>query len=443
MWIFGIMESILSDPLFAGRLVSVVTGFLTLIGIFKLTKYLFGQKAALISSFLYTIIPIFSFYDRQALMESSVATIGIWTCYFLLKGLKENSLRNSVFAGLVLGIGFFIKSSSFVYFVSYIALVLTYLLISKRVKIVANLLAALAVFIGSISLLIINPQFWNTIQSNSRYSLTINELLTFPLGKWLQSFSANVEIGFFYITPLLFLLSLVGIIIILAKRDVFKNLFLSFFLFSFLITTLLVRVPTDRYIVSFLPFLVIPSSYLIVWAIDKNKFLGIGFFLAVFIIPFGLTSLQIASPVEYLLLTGRYSRYNNMNYLQSFTSGYGVDETVSYFYNLSKSEHIIISVGENTGNPESAIFTYFNNFPNAQAVYLDSKLLGPSLVSHDCLRSDTPLYFVAREEQLVGLDKFLQKIKTIKNPYGVNTIGIYTLKKDCKGKTFKLQVFSA
>src|ERR1035437_2049252 len=35
MWIFGIAESIISDPLFAGRLVSVVSGFLTLIGIYK------------------------------------------------------------------------------------------------------------------------------------------------------------------------------------------------------------------------------------------------------------------------------------------------------------------------------------------------------------------------------------------------------------------------
>ena len=436
------MESIISDPLFAGRLVSVVTGFLTLIGIFKLTKYLFAGKTALISSFLYTIVPIFSFYDRQALMESSVATIGIWTCYFLLKGFKENSLRNSVFAGLVLGIGFFIKSSSFVYFVSYVALVLTYFLISRRTRIVGNLLVTLAVFIGAISFLIINPQFWSTIQSNSRYTLTINEILNFPFGQWFGSLSANAQICFFYITPLLFLLSLAGIIIVLAKKDVFKNLFLSFFLFSFLVTTLLVRIPTDRYIISFLPFLVIPASYVIISVLNKNKFFGVIFMLIIFIIPFGLTLLQVINPVNYLLLTGKYTPFGNMSYLQGFTSGYGIDETVSYFKDISKTKSIYVTVGENTGNPESAMLTYFNNFPNVHATYFDSRLLGPDLVSLDCFTSDSPLYFVSRDEQLVGLDKFLQKIKTIKNPYGVNTIGIYELKKNCKGKTLKLQVRS-
>src|ERR1035437_9680328 len=184
MWLFGIAESLISDPLFAGRLVSVMAGFLTLMGIYKLAKYFFKEKVALISLFLYTIVPIFSFYDRQALMESSVATVGIWSCFFLIKSLKENSLKFSIFAGLTLGVGFFIKSSSLVFLLSYTILTIVYLVISKKIKVINNFLVAAGFFLISISLLLINPQLWSTFQSNSRYSLTITELLNFPFGQW-------------------------------------------------------------------------------------------------------------------------------------------------------------------------------------------------------------------------------------------------------------------
>ena len=440
MWIFGIAEGVFSDPLFAGRLVSVISGFLTLIGIYKLAKYLFEEKTALIAAFLYTIVPIFTLYDRQALMESSIAMIGIWTCFFLVKYLKEESLKFSIFAGLILGVGFFIKSSALVFILSYTLLILTYSVISKKVKVINEFLVTAGFFLISISLLLINTQFWNTLASNSRYSLTITELLSFPFKQWSGSLAVNTQLAFFYVTPLLFLTGLAGIVVIFVKKDYFKRLFLIFFLLSLLVATLLVRVPTDRYLISFLPFLMIPASYVIVSVLNKNKFFGVFFMFIIFIIPLSLTLLQIINPVNYFLTIGRYTSFGNSSYLQGFTSGYGVDETITYFQNISKQRKIIITIGENSGNPESAMLVYFYKNTNVQVVYFDSRLFGPNLSTLDCFSSDTPLYFVAREEQLVGLDKYLQKIKTIKNSYGTNTIGIYTLKKNCKGKTLRLQI---
>lgn len=440
MWIFGIAESLISDPLFAGRFVSVAAGFLTFTGIYKLAQSLFEKKVALISAFIYIIIPIFSFYDRQALMESSIATVGIWAGFFLVKYLKENSLKFSILAGIILGVGFFIKSSTLVFALSYVLVVLGYSVIFKRVKIINDLLMTGGVFLISISLLLINPQFWSTFGSNSRYSLTIDELLSFPFSHWFASLFTNAQIAFFYVTPLLFLASLIGMIFIFVSKSAFKKIAIVFFILSVLTATLLVRVPTERYLISFLPFMVIPVAYIIVSIFRKNKFSGAFIMFILFSIPFGLTLLQIVNPVSYFLLVERYASVSDMGYLRGFTSGYGVDETISYFQNLSKSHRIIITVGENSGNPESAMFDYFYRNPNVQVVYFDSRLFGSSLATLDCLSTTAPLYFVAREEQLVGLDKYLQKIKTIKNPYGTNTIGIYTLKKNCKGKTLKLQI---
>lgn len=106
MWIFGIMESIFSDPVFAGRIVSVFAGFFTLIGLYKITGKLINNKAALLSSLFYAVIPIFSFFDRQALMESSIAAVGVWTCYFLMRFFENKGHKYSLILGAVLGIGF-------------------------------------------------------------------------------------------------------------------------------------------------------------------------------------------------------------------------------------------------------------------------------------------------------------------------------------------------
>src|SRR3989344_8880884 len=53
MWFFGISETIFTDPLFAGRIISVLTGAFTLLGIYLLAKILFNKKVAVISALLY------------------------------------------------------------------------------------------------------------------------------------------------------------------------------------------------------------------------------------------------------------------------------------------------------------------------------------------------------------------------------------------------------
>src|SRR3989339_1338800 len=54
------------NALLAGRLFSVTTGFISLMGIFTILYYLFGKKTALIGSLFYILNPYFLFYDRMA-----------------------------------------------------------------------------------------------------------------------------------------------------------------------------------------------------------------------------------------------------------------------------------------------------------------------------------------------------------------------------------------
>src|SRR3990172_6767426 len=133
MWLFGILETIIPDPLFAGRFVSVLFGLITFFGIYILAKDIFNRKIAVFSAFLYMIIPLFVFYDRQALMESGVSAVSIWAVYFLIKFIKNNLRNDAILLGIALGLGFFIKTNFLIFIASAVFLLLFFLF--KKIKI--------------------------------------------------------------------------------------------------------------------------------------------------------------------------------------------------------------------------------------------------------------------------------------------------------------------
>jgi hypothetical protein len=343
---------------------------------------------------------------------------------------------------VVLGVGFFIKSSSLLFLASGFLIVITDAVSSKKIRLLNCLVIAILSFLAVIFFLLINPQFWQTLPSNSRYSLTLGDLLAFPLSYWGNNVMVNIQISLVYLTPLLFLVSVLGIAYILRKKQKTQILYLAFFMLPLLGTTLLARIPSDRYLVSFLPFAVIPAAYLLWQSVKKQRVLGILLSLVVFSIPFSLTLLQLINPPLYLIKTFPYAPSVNPTYLQGVTAGYGINETVDYLKSLAQNKAIIVGIAENTGNPESALITYFNQSENIKVVYFSPDQFAVNISGYDCISIDSPLYFVTRDEQLPGLGKFMQKIKTIRNPYGKNTIGIYALKKGCVGKTLVLHMTS-
>jgi 4-amino-4-deoxy-L-arabinose transferase-like glycosyltransferase len=101
-----------NNLLLAGRLFSVTTGFISLIGIFCLLFYLFNKKTAFIGSFLYILTPYFLFYDRMALTDSAVNTGFIWILFFSIVLIKTLQLDVALIFGLVAGLALLTKSSA-------------------------------------------------------------------------------------------------------------------------------------------------------------------------------------------------------------------------------------------------------------------------------------------------------------------------------------------
>src|SRR5262249_32402983 len=73
--LFGVAQTIFTSQLFAGRFVSVLFGLGTVDGLYLVGKHLGGKHLGLLSALLYVVIPLFTFFDRQALLESALCCV--------------------------------------------------------------------------------------------------------------------------------------------------------------------------------------------------------------------------------------------------------------------------------------------------------------------------------------------------------------------------------
>jgi len=415
IWIFGTFEGVIHSPLLAGRLVSVLTGLLSLIGIYKVAKNLENEKVACLASFLYIIIPLFAFFDRQALMESSLGTVGIWSFYFLLQLLKTKKNDYAIYLGWVLGIGVFIKLSALIFLVP-IIIVLIYKKYFRAV--IVTLFFDLIV----LSPLYFQKTFWTSLGSDNRFVISISEILHLPLSLWISNVFDTINISFSHLTPFVLLLAIAGIYLFIKNK---KSLLPFYFLVNIFLVISLSRVVSPRYLIPFLVPITIFSSYAI---LTFKKFFLIG---GLVILPALLVTILLTfSPIKYFNFLSKLTAYSQKDdYVTNWTSGYGIPEIVNYLNQKGKMGKIIIGVRVDAGNPESAMFAYYDNGKTATPTYLDSKIVEKTVLNLKCLTSPLPLYFIARDGNLAGLDNFFQEDKRFYKPEGPHFISIDILKK--------------
>lgn len=436
IWLFGIFQNFFADPLFAGRFVSVLFGLMTMLGIYTLAKKITNAHVAVISSLVFSIIPIFVFYNRQALFEAAVASVGIWSCVALINLIRTPSTKNSILLGIILGIGFFIKSSSLLFIVSVIAILIFYIIIQKRVVLIKPFFIALVAFFCTDFLLFVNPIFWETFSSNSRYAFTISELLAFPVSEWFRNLSGLFEIGFFFMTPLVFIASIAGMYLFTKKKLRNSIIFLVFFLIALALEIISGKTQSQRYLVSFLPFLIIPASYVfyLLWTGTAWKK---SIVIISCIVPLTVSLLLIVHPESYIAQSEKVSRYADVGHIRGQTSGHGINEAMVYMNEQSKGQPAMVLFGFNIGNPESAVNLYSQRTPNLAPMHTDAQMFA-GIEEYECLTSQYPVFLVTRNDQRLGMDRYFTLEKSFLNPDKTYSVSIYTLEKNCTGKSTSL-----
>ncbi len=367
VWVAMVFMKFIEDPLIAARLVSVFSGFLTLIGLWFLSFELFkNKKIAFLTSIIYVFLPFAQINDRMALMDSMVATFSVWSLYFSILLVRRVNLSIVYTLGITAGLGALTKSSNFF---SLYLLPFTVLLFNFSKK---DFLKRLLKWIFFVVLSVVIAQvIYNVLRLSPLFQMieTKNATFVYPFSEWIShpfTFFVGNLYGLFdwllgYLTAPFVLLILISIIFI-HKFVKEKLLLIIYFLLPFLALALFGKVIFPRF-VFFMSMFLLPlaawSLYEIINLLDKkiNKtkkqtltFLIYIIITVIFVSYPGFVSFSIAKdPVNAPII-----RSDSRQYINSWSAGWGVNESIEFFKKEAVDKKIFIATEGTFGlMPES------------------------------------------------------------------------------------------
>lgn len=432
MWFFGLAETVIKDPLFAGRSVSVVTGLITALGVYAIAKKVFNTKTAILSFTIYSLTHYFFFFDRQALVESGMSAIIIWIGVVLFT--KTNlTLKKCFRLGLLFGLGYLTKSNVLLVILSSLVI----LIAIHRVEITSNFGASIAKIIlifataAGINLpMIMHPWFSKYIHLSTQYTFTLSQLLEFPIAQWWKNVATTSSILFWFLTPVLFVAIILGIL----KSK--KYTIALWAIAPLVLQIILAKFLVSRYLVSYVPVLVIFASY---FALSQKRWLRNILLLGIFLPSIYLNFLLLTQPPQYFYQLSRVTNHSYIGgYVTAEASGYNLLVARKYFEDLATKGKYILGIAVFSGNPEAGLLVYFRNHPNISVTYLDSMLFADKLTEYACLKFNKPVYLATRDKNGAGLLKYFDRLTEIRNTYNDSVIYVFALKENCQGNTLDL-----
>ena len=360
MWSTIPFFKISSDPLVAGRLVSVATGFGSLVGIGFLSFLLFGDLLlASLSVLLYAVLPFFVFFDRMALADSMLAMFGVWSLFFSVLFAKTQRLDHAMLLGFVIGGGLLTKSPAIIFYLWLgISLLFFYRPKGNILKSLGRLLLGLIAVVGisqaMYSILRLGPAFNMIGSRNQDYLFTWSEVLTHPLNPLVGNLKTTLNWLWLLLTPTV----LVSIIFaLLAKKKRLSFFFLCLvFLFPILGQAALAKVYTSRYILFAVISLVPLFGFGFHWLITRKGILIKLSSIFLIAVPLAISLLTVFSPEKAPL---SFDMRNG--YLEEWTAGWGQKDIASYLIDQeAKGESLVV-------------FTegYFGTLPDGLQIYTE------------------------------------------------------------------------
>lgn len=358
MWLLMFVIKYFSDPLFIGRLISVMTGLGTMLGVFTFSYLLLKNKlVAVFSAFLYAISPFAVFFDRMALVDSMLSMFSIWTAVFGLLTAKYKRLDLALITGFLLGFASLTKSPAI-----FIALLLPTFWLTNKWTGVWKLGVTYVLAFAMYNIQRLGPNFALLSSRTGDYVLPISHIWTNffdPLvphlkdvGVWMWSMGP---------WPLVFIL-LLGIYHGLRKHLKETLLLLVWVLFPIFVQAELGVTFTARYIFFTLPYIFVLGGMVL---LAKVRWVKITTYILIFIF------LAKSSIFNYHLLTNPEKaglpRGERSGYLEEWTAGQGIKE-ISVILREIESQNpgkqIVVGTEGFFGTLPDGLQIYLNDLPN-------------------------------------------------------------------------------
>jgi 4-amino-4-deoxy-L-arabinose transferase-like glycosyltransferase len=362
MWVMIAPLKILEDPLFSGRIVSVLTGLGTLFGISLLSWLLFKNiRVTLAAAAIYAASSYAFFFDRMALADSMLSMFGVWTFVLFYLAVTKIRLDYAMLAGFSLGAAWLTKSPAL-----FFALLLpTIWIFTDKVKnlkkIIPLTLVTVVIGYGMYNILRLGPNFHQLATRNADYVYPLSHLLE----DWVNPFKTFLLMSFEWIWIMgpftVLILAICGYYLNWKKNWKILIVLTAWFLGPILVQSEFAKVFTARYIFFTIPYLfIIAASSLTASKLNWIRVLAV-------IIAFFVSQSLVNN---YLFLTNpeaaKMHRSERSGYLEEWTAGQGIREVADYLRSEQEKDGKRYVVGTEGffGTLPDGLQIYFDKNPN-------------------------------------------------------------------------------
>ena len=265
MWSIIPLFKVFDDPLFAGRFLSVVSGFATLVGVMLLGWKVFGKRTALWAGLLYTITPYIVFFDRMALVDSMLSAFTVWALYFAIWLAQAVRLDLGMILGFILGGAWLTKTPAVVN----LLLLPTSLLAFKRLKRDKYNLLRLFIFWGVaifIALVMYNslrlgPNFHLLSSRNADYIFSPLELAGRPLDPFIPHLRDIADWFPKLLSWPVLIVGVVGVVRVIREKSRLGMVVLLWAMIPILLSMAFLKTYTARYLLPSIPLILIIAGH--------------------------------------------------------------------------------------------------------------------------------------------------------------------------------------
>lgn len=377
LFMWGIMPflKIFDDPLFAGRILSALTGVVTALGVFVLSYLITNKtKPALMAVFIYLIIPFSVFFERLAMADSMLSMFGIWSLIFTFLIVKYKRLDLAIIFGFILS-GALLTKSPALYFSLLIPLSIVINYFNKR-NLKETFFITILIGLGYLIaygfynfILHLGPNYHMIALRNKDYVFPISHLWENPTDPFIFHFDRAKQWYLHYGTWPLAILFIAGLLTGLKQKTSFTLLIFAWFIVPVLASSMFARSFTTRYIFYTLPYYVVISSFVLLNAATRKIIISsiVTFLFLLIIIFSGKFYLTYITDYEKTPL----SETDRSGFLVEWTAGKGIreiSEIIIEEYNKNPDKKIVVGTEGYFGTLPDGLQIYLSKYPQITVI---------------------------------------------------------------------------
>lgn len=358
MWLTVPFLKIFSDPLFASRMLSVLSGLTLMLTIVLLLTFLNKKNVknnyfqipphALIAGLIYIFLPFSYFFDRMALADTLLSLFGVTTLFLTILLAYYPRLDISLLLGFSLGLSWLTKSPA-IYFT--VLSFFTFIFLNRNLKKIY--LPIISIILSQViySILRLGPQFHQIALRNQDYIWKVSDIIKNPLDPLIPHLTDTFNIYILYISFPLVILFLFLFLKNIKKISAIELVLICWWILPIIANSAFAKVYTARYILYTLPSFIILTSLLI----SRIKKPWIILFL---LIP-NIYTIYILNQLPFNFKPTS----TEQGYFQDWTSGWGIKPAADYLISRSKVSNVIVGTEGYFGTLPDGLQIYTNNVP--------------------------------------------------------------------------------